>query len=559
MSAIRKSIRQKRYNIKKGEILNLTIQTKFGDQMKLDVIECSNSGIRAKINDAAASSNNNLEVDAILPTAKLNWGENEVALGRVTLRRISNNDTITEIAFSTIDVPVPVNGHLSKVLDINFDRSETEDEKELSADRFSLAHFVENEYSNVDLFERIREFGFFYREWSQSKKYAYQSIRTPSKGPRINLKRQRKSGRNDYLVMGSNDYLGLGSHPEVVAAAKRALDDYGFGSTGSPVTTGSTDLHIELCEKIAKLHQKEAALLFNSGYAANLGIISAICTTNDLIVADQLCHASIQDAMGLSRGTSRFFKHNNVEHLEQLLEKERKNFNGCLVITEGVFSMDGDVAVLDKIFEVARKYNARIMVDQAHCFGVVGPNGLGVCDKYGLLKETDIIMGTFSKIGGGIGGFVTGSKELIEWMRFFARSQMFSVSIPPCNAAAVIKALEIFSSEKQLIASLKANIRHFIRGLKNLGFDVNESHESAVIPVVIGDESVMGEMHQSLLDDGIWCIPIIYPAVGRKNCRFRFTMMSSHSISDLDYALTCLEKACLKSGFSPKNKMIPAA
>ena len=349
--------------------------------------------------------------------------------------------------------------------------------------------------------------------------------------------------------MGSNDYLGLGSHPEVVEAAKLALDKYGFGSTGSPVTTGQTDLHVELCEKIARIHNKEAALLFNSGYAANIGIISAVTTLGDLVIADQLCHASIQDGMTMSKATSRFFKHNNPEQLRAILEKERANFNGCLVITEGVFSMDGDVACLDKIYAIAREFNCRLMVDQAHCFGVVGPNGLGVCDKYNLMKETDIIMGTFSKICGAIGGFVTGSKDLIDWLRSFSRAQMFSVSLPPSTVAAVSKSLDVFTNNKMILENLRSNVKHFISCLANLGYQNQSNHESAVIPVVIGDESIMGEMYQSLLDDGIICTPVVYPAVGRKNCRFRFTVMASHSKSDLDYAVACLEKAMLRTGF----------
>lgn len=331
------------------------------------------------------------------------------------------------------------------------------------------------------------------------------------------------------------------------------MDHYGFGSTGSAVSTGLSDIHKDLCEKLARMHQQEAAILFNSGYAANVGIVTSLCSTNDLIIADQLCHASIQDAMTMSKGTSRFFKHNNVEHLRMILEKERNQFNGCLVITEGVFSMDGDTAVLDQIYSISREFNCRIMVDQAHCWGVVGPNGLGICDKYGLLKDMDIIMGTFSKIAGGIGGFAVGSKEMIDWLRYFARSQVFSVSIPPSTAAAASKAIDLFLNDKSYLNSLRANIRHFISGLQNIGYPISDSHESAVIPVVIGDEEVMGEMYQSLLNDGVWCVPVIYPAVSRKNCRFRFTMMASHSKSDLDYAIICLEKAAMKAGVSFKN------
>jgi 8-amino-7-oxononanoate synthase len=556
MSSLRKSIRQKRYKIKPDHETLLHIQTKFGDTIKLNVVECSNTGIRAHTAPTDDPSTPEwAEADMIVANAKMTWDNQEVSLGRLVLRRVDPSANGIEMAFSTIDVAVPTSGQLSKALDVDFDRSDMIDEKELNADRFSLAHFVENEYSNVDLFDRVREFAFFYREWSQSKKYAYQMVRTKSKGQRITLDRTRKLGRNDYLMLGSNDYLGLGAHPDVIAAATATLADYGFGSTGSPMTTGLTDLHTQLSDQVAKLHNKEAALLFNSGYAANIGIISALCTNSDLIIADQLCHASIQDAMNLSKGTSRFFKHNNPEHLETILQKERANFNGCLVITEGVFSMDGDVAKLDQIYAIARKYNARVMVDEAHCFGVIGQNGLGVCEKFGLFKEIDIIMGTFSKVGGGIGGFVTGSKDLIEWLRHFARSQIFSVSLPPSNIAAVSKALEIFSTNKQLVVNLKKNIQHFASGLRALGFDLPQDHESAVIPAVIGDEGLMGDIHQSLLDDGIWCVPIVYPAVGRKNCRFRFTMMATHTVSDLDYALTCFEKALLKVNFSPKGRL----
>ncbi|MGZ3776002.1 MAG: aminotransferase class I/II-fold pyridoxal phosphate-dependent enzyme, partial [Bdellovibrio sp.] len=321
-----------------------------------------------------------------------------------------------------------------------------------------------------------------------------------------------------------------------------------FGSTGSPVTTGTTAIHNELCEKLALLHNKKSALLFNSGYAANIGIITAITTANDLIIADQLCHASIQDAMQMSKATSRFFKHNDSQHLRQILEKERESYNGALVITEGVFSMDGDTARLDEIYAVAREFNCRIMVDQAHCFGVVGPKGLGIVDKYNLSREVDIIMGTFSKICGGIGGFVTASEEVVEWIRMFGRSQLFSVSIPPSTAAAVLKSLELFSEDKTLHSKLLNNIQHFKKGLETLGYRFQHEQESAVIPVVIGDETKMGRMYQSLLDDGVWVVPIVYPAVGRKNCRFRFTIMATHSVAELDYALSALEKAMIKVG-----------
>jgi 8-amino-7-oxononanoate synthase len=448
---------------------------------------------------------------------------------------------------------LPTTGQLSKVLEVDFIKEDMKKERELDPNVFSIGHFKEIDDNSVDILNRVREYGIFYREFEKSKRYGYNLIRDESMGTRVNLTRPRKGNRHDYIIMGSNDYLGLGAHPEVIAAAKKALDIYGFGSTGSPMTTGLTKVHMELCERLAQLHQKESCLLFNSGYAVNVGTLPGILRPGDLVVTDQLCHASIQDGLQMARATSRYFKHNNIDHLEQILEKEREAHNGCLVVTEGIFSMDGDIAKLDEIYRVARKYDARVFVDQAHDFGVIGPRGLGVCDKFNLMKEIDIIMGTFSKICGGIGGFVVGSKDLINWYHAFARSQTFSVSIPPSTAAAMLKALDVFTRDRTLVDSLQRNIAHFVRGLESIGFTMPANHESSIVPVVIGDQAKMGEMFQSLLDDGIMVVPIIYPAVSRTNCRFRFTVMANHSIAELDYAVGALERAMLKANFKPSD------
>jgi 8-amino-7-oxononanoate synthase len=553
MSSLDSKIRAKRFNLKQGKSLNLVIDYINGDKVTLQVLDCSMNGLRCRTSYNFPEGEK-LSAGSIVSASKLVWDDVEVSLGRLVFRRIFQVDEkISEVAFSTVDMRVPVTGNLSKLLDVDFSDLDTAHEFELNHEHFNLSHFIENEYVNSDLFDRLRKFDIFRTRWEKSNKYGYKNVRVSSKGERVELARPRKKERRDYIVMGSNDYLGLGAHSEVIKAAQNALDVYGFGSTGSPVTTGTCDLHLALCEQIAKIHRKEAALLFNSGYAANVGIINAVTSENDLIIADMLCHASIQDAMQMSKATSRFFKHNDMSHLEHLLQKERKDFNGCLIITEGVFSMDGDVAKLDSIYYLARKYNCRIMVDQAHCFGVVGPNGLGVCDKFNLLRETDIIMGTFSKVCGGIGGFVTGSVELIEWIRTFSRAHVFSVSLPPSNVAAVSKALDIFTSNKELLTKLKSNISYFVENLNHLGFNIDQNHESAVIPVVIGNEAKLGAMYQSLLDDGILTIPIVYPAVSRKNCRFRFTVMATHSKSDLDYATACIEKAMLKVDFKPTD------
>jgi glycine C-acetyltransferase len=530
--------------------VKLTISSPEGEMIELDVIDCSASGLCVScVQDKMTEDT--INIASIISNSKLSSPKGELYLGRLAVRRLELTDGNWDLAFSTIDSKIPVTESLSHFFEIDLSKNPTK--MELDPNQFTLAHFAESEFNNVDLFDRVQKFADFHTQWEASPKFGYYTIRTESKGPRVNLARARKGNRRDYLVMGSNDYLGLAAHPEVLQACKDALDKYGFSSTGSPVSTGLTDLHVELCQTVSRIHKQEDTLLFNSGFAANIGAITALTNPNDLIVADQLCHASIQDAMALSRANSRFFKHNSLEHLESILIRERQNFNGCLVITEGVFSMDGNTSTYDEIFQLARKYNSRIYVDQAHCFGVVGPNGFGITEKYNLAKETDVIMGTFSKICGGIGGFITGSKELIQWLRFFSRSQMFSVSLPPSTVAGVHKALDIFTRDKTILDNLRRNIQHFTSSLRTLGFNIHPNHESPIVPVIIGDEHKLGIMYQSLLDDGVWCTPVVYPVVGRRNCRFRFTLMANHTTSDLDYAVNCLEKAMLKSGFQPAN------
>jgi glycine C-acetyltransferase len=248
----------------------------------------------------------------------------------------------------------------------------------------------------------------------------------------------------------------------------------------------------------------------------------------------------------MSRATARFFKHNDMDHLERILKENRANYNGCLIITEGAFSMDGTIGRLDEIHRLSRKYNARYFVDQAHCIGVVGKRGLGAVEKFDLKQETDIIMGLFSKAWGSVGGFVVGSRDLCDWLRVFSRSYLFATSLPPSTCAATLASIRLME-ETDLVVKLQSNIQLFRSGLRSLGADFQESHESAIFPVEIKNEQKMGRMFQSFLDDGIYVLPVVYPVVGRNRCRFRFSIRADHSISDLDFALNSLEKAMMKA------------
>jgi len=333
-----------------------------------------------------------------------------------------------------------------------------------------------------------------------------------------------------------------------------ALENYGFGSTGSPLTTGTTVLHEELCHKLSSLFKKESAILFNSGYAANIGAISALLREGDLCSIDVLAHASLHDATKMSDSTKLTFNHNNILHLERLLSKHRNRHNGSLLATESIFSMDGDIAPLKELIHIAKRYDTKTYIDEAHSFGVIGEKGLGGAELHSVLDDVDIIMGTFSKICGGIGGFVVASKDVCDWLYWYGRSQMFSVSLPPSTVAAALAALDIFENEPQRIKRLNKNITKFVKGVTNLGFRMPKDHVGPIIPVIIGDEGVMEEMTKTLLKHRVFVTPIIYPAVSRNSCRFRFTVTSEMSDSDLNQALIALKDAIETTNFNPHDK-----
>ncbi|MGE4132243.1 MAG: aminotransferase class I/II-fold pyridoxal phosphate-dependent enzyme [Bdellovibrionales bacterium] len=547
--SLAKAIRLKRLNVKPGHDVSLTLEARSGRQYTLSIANCSIHGLAAHAPEASDFGDDFLE-DDIIPASKLKFGNTEVTLGRLVIKRAPSKEAPqTMVGFATVDSKVPIDGPLSKYLSSNFDSGSSPFDLELGSNQFSIASFVGTDMNNVDLFERTKKFGIFYNDWKKSEKFGYFMKRDQSKGARINLTRKRPGNRSDYLMMGSNDYLGLAAHPEVIEAALQAVKVYGFGSTGTPHTSGYSTLHDQLCRKLAQMYGKEDAIIYASGYAANVGIVSGLCREHDLIVADMISHASIHDGMTMSRAACRLFKHNDMNHLRQILEENRANHSGCLIVTEGAFSMDGTVGRLDQIHKIAREFDARVMIDQAHCVGVLGSNGLGTVEHYGLIDETDVIMGLFSKAWGGVGGFAVGSSDLCNWLRSFSRGFIFATSFPPANAAATLKAIEVMQRDG-LVAKLQENIAHFVKGMRQIGAPIDPSHNTAIVPIEIRNEAKMGKMYQSLLDNGVFVIPVVYPVVSRNRCRFRFSVRADLSIGDLDYVISTLERAMKDAGFT---------
>lgn len=341
-----------------------------------------------------------------------------------------------------------------------------------------------------------------------------------------------KINNKEYIDFSSNDYLGLSGHPKLVAASKEALDKYGTSGSASRLLSGDSDLYHKLEEKIAQLKNKEAALVFNSGFQANLGIISALFGKGDCIFSDRLNHASIIDGIMLSGARIFRFKHNDVEHLEQLLKEERNKFKNALIVTETIFSMDGDWAPLKELVALKEKYNCQIFVDEAHATGIFGKKGSGLVEEEGLSGKIDFIMGTFGKALGGFGAYLAASKEIIDYLINTCRSFIYSTSLPPAIIASNIAALELLKEEPWRREKLLESSDYFRAELANKGFEVKGS--SQIIPVITGDNFKTIELARKLQDKGYWVLPVRPPTVPRGQARLRFSLSVNHDKGVLD-------------------------
>ncbi|MDP2939194.1 MAG: 8-amino-7-oxononanoate synthase [Candidatus Omnitrophota bacterium] len=351
--------------------------------------------------------------------------------------------------------------------------------------------------------------------------------------------RVKIDGRN-VINFCSNNYLGLANDPRLKDAAIEAIKKYGLGSGASRLVCGNMVLHKKLEEKIAEFKNQEACLVFNSGYTANLGIISAIMDKDGIVFSDRLNHASIIDGIVLSRANFRRFPHNDMSALEELLNLNN-NPKKKLVVTDTVFSMDGDIASLPEIVKICQKNNALLMIDEAHATGIFGKMGGGVAQHFGLKDEIDIQMGTLSKAMGCFGAFVCGKKDLIDYLINFSRAFIYTTSLPPSICASSIKAIEIIQLEPERRQRLWTNIKFLKEQLCNLGFNTLKSN-SAIIPILIKNPILTMEFSQSLFEEGIFVQGIRPPTVARNESRLRITVTSKHCLEDLEFALEKLKK-----------------
>jgi glycine C-acetyltransferase len=350
------------------------------------------------------------------------------------------------------------------------------------------------------------------------------------------------------INLSSNNYLGLANHPKLKEAAIRAVEQWGAGAGAVRTIIGTMSLHLELERRLAQFKHVEAAIVFQSGFTANAGTIPAVITKDDAIISDELNHASIIDGCrlaGLPSEQRPIYKHRDMDSLEDVL-KRFGSYKKRLIITDGVFSMDGDVAPLDKIVDLAERYDAAVMVDDAHGSGVLG-GGRGTAYHFGVHRRIDIQLGTLSKAVGVMGGYIAGSQALRDWLTQRSRPFLFSTSHPPAVTAAIIAALDLMEADTSLTDRLWANARHWQSGLKALGFDTGVT-ETPITPVMVGDEAKAQQLQRELFDEGVLALAVVFPTVARGKARVRTMPNASHTVAELDEALAAFERVGRRLG-----------
>ncbi|OQX91796.1 MAG: 8-amino-7-oxononanoate synthase [candidate division Zixibacteria bacterium 4484_95] len=342
------------------------------------------------------------------------------------------------------------------------------------------------------------------------------------------------------IMIGSNNYLGLTNHPEVIQKIHKIVDKYGSGCTGSRFLNGTLDIHVELEEKLADFMGREAALVFSTGFQTNLGTISTLVGKSEYILIDRSDHASIVDGCRLSFGNTIKYKHNDMDDLKRVIMKIPKE-SGKLIVTDGVFSMEGDIVKLPRLVQIAKEFNARILIDDAHSMGVLGENGRGTADHFHLEDKVDIIMGTFSKSFASIGGFIVGDEDVIHYIKHFSRPLIFSASLPPAAVAAVLATLEIIKKEPQRRQRLWDITRYMHKEFKTMGFNIGTT-QTPIIPVYIGEDMKTFQFWKELTDAGLFTNPIISPAVPPGNGLIRTSYTANHTDQQLEKVLEIFYK-----------------
>jgi glycine C-acetyltransferase len=387
----------------------------------------------------------------------------------------------------------------------------------------------------IPLKEKINALNQRLKKMKDEKRYFYLKSIDGASGARVTI-----DGR-EMMMFASYNYLGLITHPKIKKAAIEAIEKYGTGAAGVRLLAGTTKIHEKLEAKIAKFTGEEDAVTYSSGYVTNLAAITTLYQRGDLVVIDKLDHASIIDGCLLSGAHHKSFLHNNMESLERILANSGSYVNK-LIIVDAVYSMDGDVANLPEISRLAKKYNTKMMVDEAHSIGVLGKTGHGIEEHFGLKGAVDIHMGTLSKTIPSIGGYIAGDKDLISYLKHNSRPFIFSASLPPVAAATAIACLGVIEDEPERIANLQKNIKQFKDGLNSMGYNTMNSTTS-IVPILVGEEEDTLKLCKMVNDEGIFICPILFPAIPKGTNRLRAHVLTDHTPEDIDKTLDIFERA----------------
>lgn len=374
------------------------------------------------------------------------------------------------------------------------------------------------------------------KEIKASGLFKKERIITGPQGPEVSI-----STGDDVIIMCANNYLGLSSHPDVIQAAKDALDSHGFGMSSVRFICGTQDIHKELERKIADFYQTEDTILYAAAFDANGGVFEPIFTKDDAIISDALNHASIIDGVRLCKAARYRYQHSDMTDLEEQLKKAQAQQNR-IIVTDGVFSMDGDIAKLDAICDLAEKYDALVMTDECHSAGFLGKTGRGVPEYCDVMGRVDIVTGTLGKaLGGAMGGYTTGKKEIIDLLRQRSRPYLFSNSLAPSIVGASIKVFDLLNSTTELRDKLEDNTRYFKEKIKALGFDIKEG-DSPIVPIMLYEAALSQNFADQLLEEGVYAIGFFYPVVPKGEARIRVQVSAAHEREHLDKALAAFEK-----------------
>ena len=390
----------------------------------------------------------------------------------------------------------------------------------------------------MDIFEKCREFRKA-EDYKERGIYPYFFPISENHGPRVVME-----GR-EIIMIGSNNYLGLTKDPRVQEAAKKAIERFGTSCSGSRFLNGTYEMHVELEARLAKFVRKEAALMFSTGYQTNLGAISTLLDRNAVVITDKTNHACIFDGIFLAKGASmgvamKRYKHNDMDDLERVISVVNPELPK-LIISDGVFSMEGDIVGLNRLTEIAQKYNARIYIDDAHGMGVLGKTGRGTLEHFDAFDKVDLVTTTFSKSFASLGGFIAGKQEVINYIKHFSRALIFSAAIPPANTASVLKALEIIESEPERVHRLQQTGQKMRREFQAIGFDIGDS-ETPIIPILVRDYDKTFAFWKTLFEAGIYTNAVVSPAVPADRSLLRTSYMATHTDNDLDQVLDTFKK-----------------